>query len=177
MAGTVTVEEVLANANGNTGRIRLVIDAMLRALQTNLPAVLAHCGLPAINGYFWAGEIIGEDNFPAISVAGSTTKEAHGTGYTNRTHLVCACVFPLPISRRDWQVSADVADLITAVMFCPTFRGPYCEAEADPHAWHALIPRGPQPLPPSPDRDYGGMAAHFEAVQHAAGPNTNPYWS
>ena len=122
MAGTVTVEEVLAVANGNTGRVRLIIDAMLRALQTNLPAVLEECGLPAVNGYFWAGEIIGDGNYPAISVAGSTTKEAHGTGYTNRTHLVCACVFPLPISRRDWQMSADVADLITAVMFCPVFR-------------------------------------------------------
>ena len=174
MAGTVTPEEVLATANGNTGRVRCIIDAFLGAVQPNLPAVLEAVGLPEIKGYHWAGEVV--DVFPAIVVSGSTTNEEHGTGYSNITHLVCACVFPLPVGRRDWQVATDIADLVRALMYCTAFRGPYRETDEGPYAWHSLHPRGVQPLPPNPERDYGGMSAHFEARQHAAGASFNEYW-
>ncbi len=176
MPGTVTVAEVLAVANGQSGRGRLVLDAILEALQTNLPAVLTDQDLPAIKGWFWAGEDIHDGNVPAVVVSQSTTKEPFGTGYKSVMHVVVSCVYPARLTRSQWQTACDTADLIQCLLFTKAFNGPYRRVTAGPNVWHALIPKGTSPLPTHEGQDYGGFAAHFECWQNPPGATYNNLW-
>ena len=173
---TVSTEDALAILNGFGGRPRLVLDAMLEALETNLPAVLTHLGLPAVKGYFYAGEDIRDSNLPAIVVSCSTRFTSMGTHFADAIHAVAHYLVPAPISRRGKALAIEVGNAIRAVLRTGVFVGPYRETDEGPHVWHQLQSTGVTPLPVSPEQDYGGAAVHFEAIQNPPGAEHNELW-
>lgn len=172
----VPLETTLQVLNSYVGRPRLALDAALAVLAENLPAILTERNLPAVGGYFYAGEEITDATLPAVIVSASSRCVPAGMHFADNIHLVVTYVTPAPFDRRAMARCWEAANCIRAVLQTPPVSGPYREQDGAPHAWHRLISTGLTQLPTVPEGDYGGIAAHFDVLQNPAGSDFNNLW-
>jgi len=162
----------MATLNGEVGRPRMAVDAILRILSETLPGVLLDLGLPTPKGYHRSGEEI--PNLPALVVSSSVMADPHGGGYTDSISAQVSWEVPHPMSRADWQVAMDVATVVRGLLFMPQFRGDLRHGDAV--IWDYLIPTGIEPMVSDADANWGGFAAQYTIVQHGRKAGANDLW-
>lgn len=168
----VTVEQVAETMNGEVGRSRVAVDALLKALSQNLSGLLLELGLPEPHGYHYAHEEV--PKLPAVVVSHSIMAEPHGGGYTDNVSAHVRWEAPHPLSRADWQVALDVATAVRGLLYMPAFRGTLTVGNMV--VWDYTIPVGIVPEAADPTMTWGGMGCELRLVQHGRKGTLNPLW-
>ena len=157
-----TVEQIVARMN-TLGRAVPLLDEVLAILHDNLPPVLAALGLPEIRTWDYAGVKV--DAWPAVLVGTAIRVEEVGMGFKDTHALAAICAYPAPqITRREFQLALDTAQIMRGLMTMPTVMGPRYTEGGD-LLWSYLLQDGLSPVPQNWP-DFRGWQAEFHAEQY-----------
>lgn len=160
-----TTEQIIANLN-SMPRAVPALDELLSILHDNMPQVLAARGLPHIKTWDYAGVEIDPGKVPAILVAGSIRTEEMANRFADEGHVVVTAAYPPHITKRQFQDSLDLVQVVRGVLTMPAVMGMRRNATGM-MLWTWLHPTGFS-LVPADFPHYSGWQAEFRMTQTPA---------